>query len=379
MMRRTLVVCVALLSGCNCDERLNRISKPEPPPAPAPVATPPADPTPPPADDPPQEDQLPSTECAAASDSFAAADVTPPGAVDVLFVFDDSTSMKPRQQAVKNHIAHFIDRLNATSIDFHLSATTTTLGGLLRPPGALVLGSDAATKVVTPGSDAVDRFWKIMERIDNGGSGAEYGYLTAEIALSAGDHVVDVNVSADYTIDASWDRHGRRDADFWRDAARLVVIFISDEDDGGSEHIDLRSVASYEAPLRALKPNPEANLRLIHVVDPGVTTQECADSDADKGTPRYHEGVTRFGAPIASLIDFCDDVGNALSVAGDVAASAACTFALSKTPDATSPITVSVDGVALPKTAWRVNGATLEIVGACPQSPARITVTYCAL
>lgn len=268
-------------------------------------------------------------DCTAMIDNFTAADQARPK-LDVLFVIDDSPSMKIGQAGIRSQIQVFFERLTQLGLDFHVGITTTSMN-IDWWAANLVTNADHTLKVVKPGVNAVSQFQEILARVGTGGSDSELGLLATLVALSPTDRAVGFDVSSG--VSASWNGLGKRDPDFWRDDARLAVILVSDENDGGSPTtVEQRAVSAYVADLLTLKASPERNLRLVAIIDPGTTQRGCSTTAASGGAPRYHEAVAALGPSIAQALDYCSSFGTSLSVAAGFVATPECRFALTQGP-----------------------------------------------
>ena len=311
-----------------------------------------------------------------------------PPKLDVLFVIDDSPSMTIGQAAIRQQISLFVQRLATQGLDYRMAVVTTSMN-VDRGAGTLVVAADQKLKIAE-GSSAVQDFQKILERVTTGGSDTELGLLAMIVALTPPDRTVSYNVASG--VSASYQGFGKRDPAFWRDDARLAVIIVSDENDGGSNFgstssEDLRAPAAYAADLLALKPHPGANLRVVAIVDPGSSSKGCGISAASAGAPRYHAFMTALGPTIGSTFDYCSNFGTTMSVAGSFVAVPACHFLLQEAVGDPPPADVALcnaatclppaDFVLLPPTAAEPNGS-VEILRGCPSPGESVELRYSA-
>lgn len=162
---------------------------------------------------------------------------------DILFVVDDSDSMREEQQNLADNFDAFISRLNASPFknDFQIGITTTSVdlqrrdpnGNVLTtdfflrgpnirnpyPKGALI-SVDPATgaylpngpKILTASSPTLIQDFKNNVKVGIDGSGKEQGLLAAKLALT--DRIADGS-----------------NAGFLRPGARLAIVIVSDADD----------------------------------------------------------------------------------------------------------------------------------------------------
>ena len=141
-------------------------------------------------------------------------DQAPSNKVDILWVIDDSTSMKEEQAAVKAAGVDFISQLESAEMDFHLGLITTD-GDSTNSKASILLGSPAvltnecvaAGTVCSYSEDFIGRFEQ-----GTGGSDQEKGL---EVALNA------VRPPLSETHNDG----------FVRDGALLMIIQLSDEND----------------------------------------------------------------------------------------------------------------------------------------------------
>jgi hypothetical protein len=165
-----------------------------------------------------------------------------PQKLDILFVVDDSGSMKEEQEGVARELTAFIDQLKQAGgvrQDFHVGVLTTSVyqhsnqngivwwrvypnGGVLRPvPDFLEDGGveyETANERVLVGDDPelVTKFAKLVQQ-GVYGSGQETPYEAIRVAL--------LTPLATTPLDAGGNEG------FLRDGARLLIVVISDEDD----------------------------------------------------------------------------------------------------------------------------------------------------
>jgi len=125
-------------------------------------------------------------------------------AVDILFVVDDSISMRQEQELVAFGFFRFVERLEEEDLSFHLGVVSTDMDDT-NPDAGLLLGDPAV--LTAADEDFVPAF---MERVQVGTEGSdkeqglEAGYVAAQHPGNEG---------------------------FLREEATLAVIFVSDEND----------------------------------------------------------------------------------------------------------------------------------------------------
>jgi len=125
-------------------------------------------------------------------------------AVDILFVVDDSISMRQEQELLALGFFRFVERLQEEEMDFHLGVVSTDMDDK-NPDAGRLLGIPA---VLTEADD--DFTQRFMDRVQVGTEGSD-----KEQGLEAGVVAVE---------------HPENEG-FLRDEATLAVIFVSDEND----------------------------------------------------------------------------------------------------------------------------------------------------
>jgi hypothetical protein len=152
--------------------------------------------------------------------------------IDVLFVIDDSASMKNDQEAVAANFKSFISSFNTNEVDFQLGAVTTDMVKTGRK-GELVTVGTPPKRFLVPGTTTLQKDFDEMVNVGVNGSPDEKGLAAARAALSA-----------PLATDAGVNRG------FLRPNADLGIVFVADEDDH-----DSRDVASFVTFFKSLKPD----------------------------------------------------------------------------------------------------------------------------
>ena len=134
-------------------------------------------------------------------------------AVDILFVIDNSCSMNDKQTQLANNFDTFMNVFDISGIDYHIGFITTDDSDM---QGSLITTSTA---------DPVAEVAQIIDDIGTHGSATERGLRYSYYALQTG-----------YDFGPG--------SDFWRTDAKLVIIYVSDEDDS-STGITPTSIKSY--------------------------------------------------------------------------------------------------------------------------------------
>lgn len=165
-----------------------------------------------------------------------------PQKLDILFVIDDSRSMREEQEGVARELTAFIDQIKQAGgvrQDFHIGVITTSVyqhsnqnglvwwlpykqAGLLRPvPDFLDDGGvvyETANERMLLGEDpqVVEKFAKLVQQ-GTYGSGQETPFEAVSLAL--------IGQNAGRDLDAGGN------GGFLRDGARLLIVVLTDEDD----------------------------------------------------------------------------------------------------------------------------------------------------
>lgn len=224
--------------------------------------------------------------------------------VDVLFVIDDSCSMRDEQAAIAQNFRGFIQAATQRSVDFQIGVTTTTIlgaGGRLRGPP------------LTANTPNLERSFQQQVAVGTGGSGLEQGLEAMALAIRLADRGVPPN------------------RDLFRPSTAKAFILISDEDDSS-----LAPPLTYSADLRQRYPN------LAVAVISGQATGCRSQNGSATRAPRYEAFLSQIpnalSVPICSGFVQLEDVGR-------VAFGLTANFQLSRRPDLAEPIVVTVNGV----------------------------------
>lgn len=135
----------------------------------------------------------------------------PSTAVDILFVVDNSPSMKQEHDKVKEAFADFIFEVNESDSDWHIGVTTTDME---TETGGVLLGPDPL--YITPETENYEGlFIAKINTVGTQGSGWEQGLQAAKSAL----------------LDAPNGHADSANAGFLREDADLAIVVISDEND----------------------------------------------------------------------------------------------------------------------------------------------------
>lgn len=279
--------------------------------------------------------------------------------VDVVFVVDDSGSMREDQQKLGENFASFIQHFTALNLDYRLAVITTD-----------VAHDDRKGKfhggVITPETPQADRVFLENVAVGTEGSPAESGLVAIRMAFQDPDAVA-------------------HNGDFLRPDAILAVVIVSDEEDfsdGDSSEpdpADAPPVDEIVSFLLSLKDGDPAKVIMPVIV--GDIPDGCTGADGVKAEPgfRYHEAATALNGSKSSICS--DDFATVLDEIGSELAGLVTAFPLDYTPDPET-ITVRVDEVIVPHSEtsgwyWDTNvGGIAFAPSAIPEACAKIEVSY---
>ena len=226
--------------------------------------------------------------------------------VDILFVIDNSGSMYSNQLNLVNNFDSFINAFGSAGVDYHIALITTDNASFV---GDIITAS--TTDPVTEFNDQVDA-------IGTTGSAYERGLLYAYNATSSGG-----------------DASSTSSIGFLRESARLVVVYVSDEPDGGGSSM---TPSDHSAHLLSLKSS--SDLVVAHAVA-GDYPSGCSTNGGAQFGDGYYDVVSDLGGTFMSICA-ADWSATMDTLARDSMAIMA--FSLSDNP-IEDTITVSVDSV----------------------------------
>lgn len=266
--------------------------------------------------------------------------------VDILWIIDNSGSMAPKQQRVRQNFEAFMRKLAESSVDYHIGVVTTDTmnpleSGRLQKKNATLAQPWIDRTCQPPACDPVAVFGQISS-VGIRGSWDEKGLLAATMALSP-----------------PLTSPGGPNAGFVRDDAALFIILLSDEEDsscqpvqpfgGCVEPMQFGATDYFSRWLEGLKGFGRTELVTMGaivatapaVAIPGTGgaargcqfTPQPSQSSSDYGfhAPRYVAVAEATGGLAA---DIChSDYLPALANLGFLATGAKTTFALSRRPD----------------------------------------------
>ena len=256
-------------------------------------------------------------------------------AVDILFVVDNSCSMNDKQTQLATNFDTFMNVLNSSGIDYHIGFITTDASGAV---GSLITTSTA---------DPVAEVAQIIDDIGTQGSANEKGLHYSYYALQSG-----------YDFGPG--------STFWRTDSKLIIIYVSDEDDH-STGVTPTSVMTYTESAKGGEDYVTA-----HAVAGDYPGGCTANGGAEEGT-EYYTVVTYLNGVYLSICE--DDWGTPLETLANESILKS-SFTLSRDAIAET-ITVTVNGAA--HTDWTYNSSTNSITfdsSAIPPGGSSIYVSY---
>lgn len=248
--------------------------------------------------------------------------------VDILFVIDNSGSMGSNQTNIKNNFDTFMNAFTAAGVSYQIALITTDNSSFV---------GDVITNA-TP--DPVTAFNDQIDSIGTRGSAYEKGLWYAYESTTTGDA-------------SSGSSMG-----FLRSAARLVVVYVSDEGDYshqtyGSGGSTTMLPTDYSASLRALKSS--SSLVVAHGIA-GDYPSGCSTNGGAQFGDGYYDVVTDLGGTFMSI---CASDWSATMDTLARESLAQLAFALSDSP-IEDTIFVSVDGV--PSTDWTYEASSNTVI-----------------
>lgn len=230
-----------------------------------------------------------------------------PTKIDVLFVVDNSGSMRSSQENLAKNFPKFLDRFLAKKYDFHLAVTTTDAYQSLTHSmhqKALMRRSQSGNWLLTRETPNILQEFAQIAQPGTNGSGDERAFLSFKVALEKEEN-----------------------QQFLRTDAHLAIIIVSDEDDFshlGREHLENRyddprlwsipDVVAYLSHLKRDYPHQNAAFS-VHVVT--ITDETCLNRlkiNAQKIGYRYMDLARATNGQIVSL---CDNFGDNLQLIAD--------------------------------------------------------------
>jgi hypothetical protein len=259
------------------------------------------------------------------------------GKMDILWVIDNSGSMRGEQQALGENFQAFISEFVQKDVDFKMAITTTDTSG----DNAGKEHRDSMTKLTSAelAANPTQFMTDFADLVNVGtrGSGRERGIQASQ--------------SFAEQYGSSW----------MRDDAYLTVVYLSDEEDQS-----LLDVNEHLTELQKSKAN-NGLIRAYSIVN--MTEYRGRSNFA-----RYKEISDSTNGEVANINS--DFYGTLLNM-GSSLVNLTEQFPLSETPYDTSSIKVLVDGTEV--STWTYNSVTNSVkfnAGSIPAADAKITITY---
>lgn len=239
--------------------------------------------------------------------------------VDILFVVDDSTSMKEHQEELSRVVPELISQLNSLKMDYQVAVTSSTTSTNLDrfPNSRQMIGSP---KILTQENSNL-----LLDRLLVGETGSD---------VERGLEAMEVVLSSEYLNSEA--------KGFIRSDALLAIVIIGDEDDQSSkltkEYIDF---------LNRLKPNfPEGGQSwLVNFIGVLQDTYRCGSiSKTFVRSIRYAELVSASGGISSSICD--RDLTPALQNINARLVDILTSFQIDSEPDLAT-LVVKVDGLEI--------------------------------
>ncbi len=292
--------------------------------------------------------------------------------VDILFVVDNSGSMGEEQDNLGANFAQFIAGAQQFQNDFQIGIVTTDLdnpnqsGKLQGNPRILRRGPDVEARF----RDSVD--------VGVNGAGSEYGLEAAKKALSnplafdTGTPCRADNecVAPDSCVEGFCGGHNRG---FVREAAALVLVFLSDEEDQSPSQLDF--YVDFFKNIKGFR--NEAQFKANVIVGARNGQAEACESPngvADAGR-RYVEVAQRTNGAVYSICDA--NFGASLREIGQSAFGLPVQFFLTR-PAIGATVRVSVDGQPV-NDGWAFDQDSNSVIfeqDRVPRAGSRIRVEY---
>lgn len=257
------------------------------------------------------------------------------GIVDILWVIDDSGSMKNQRQTLGANFQRFIDELLALQVDFQIGVISTNAvdRGELR----------GQTKIITNDTENPQATFIANTTFPDSRTRWEQGLRMAQLALTA-PAITGPN------------------AGFLRPNAALAVIAVSDEDDSS-----FGDTSYYARFFRGAKGKGNENLVSFSVIG-GTAPNGCYPPGEQifygglaEPAFRYSAVATKTGGVVGSLCDTSFE--NTLIQIAQALNTLRRVFPLSLKPDA-STLSVIVNGVTIPRdvvNGWQYRTETQSI------------------
>lgn len=267
--------------------------------------------------------------------------------IDILFVVDDSCSMRSYQQNLASNFKVFIKWASQLKVDFQIGITTTDVTGKRAGAGCL----RGSVKILKPTTPSLESQFQRNVNVGTQGSYDERGLQAAYKALTA-PAITGCNKG------------------FYRKPASLSIVFISDEPDFSKQSVNF--YVNFYKNLKGFRRS--AQLRAS-----AIALKSKAQCQRGGGGCRYYT-VAKLLRGIYEGIK-SNTWGQTLNQLGAITFGYQSQFFLTR-PAIPSTIKVSVDGRSVPQnssTGWTYDGSSNSInfsKNAIPKSRSTIKITY---
>lgn len=288
-------------------------------------------------------------------DSFLFNDDPSGAKVDVLFVVDNSTSMLTEQDKLGSRLSSFISSIKR--LDWQIGITTTDVStGPFGVRGSLVPMKGTGLKILNnkvPNYEAVFKSTVYRDEINNCGSNCPSG---DERPLEA--------------VRLAIDKRDTDNAGFFRAGSDLVVIVLSDEDEG-SNGLNALPPSYLVGHFKNAFGQDKRLTGFGILIRPGDGA--CANDQSPTGN--YGNYVSNFVALTGGVTgSICDsDYGDALESIGKRVRQVTSTITLRNLP-MPETITLRMDPVD-PDLSWIIEGQTLRF-NKTPKKGTRVDIVY---
>lgn len=268
---------------------------------------------------------------------------------DVLFVVDNSGSMGDEQQSLANSFSDFASYLVSQNVSYHVGVTTTDIDTFSGQHGELV----GNPKVIDNNTTNAAAKFAANANVGTNGDATEQGLEAARLAITP-PNLTGAN------------------AGFLRGAAKLFLIFVSDEEDQSPDGNGSQPPTYFVNAYRNAKNNDPALLSASAIA--GDVPNGCATAAAGA---RYKEVVDAIGGVWSTICT--TNFGPALHNIGVEAAELASTFYLTRLPEVPT-IVVRVNNTVQPAgTNWNYNAGPNSVTftaGHIPNPGDTVTIEY---
>ncbi len=292
----------------------------------------------------------------------------PAAMVDILFVVDNSVSMKEEQEDVANNFEGFIANIQETNSDWQIGVVTTDM---VDPVQRGRLQGDPV--IITPDTDDYEEVFREHVQVGIDGYPIERGLAAA--------------VSAVTPPLSTHENEG-----FIREDAHLALIVVSDENDcsdGGQLVGDDQEACYQEGDLLVPVPQYAADLWNIKDSPTKITFSAIVELDSDSGYASCGEAATghrylklaRMTGGITRSI--CGEYADIMDEMGFAVSGIRASFLLTRTPDVCT-LEVLVDDQLVSRDDTETNGWSYDQENnyllfwgdAIPPRDSMIVVTY---